>query len=232
METRSLTRPGARVVLSLEDEGLEDVSLEERQRRAQVSRAFARKIAHTLVQKGWLQRVGRGRYLLNPARHGTEAVPDTDPPRVGTRLARPDYFGYATAAELLGLLPRASRVYYVVTSSRGDSRVRHVAQFLRVHVDPARFFGTRAFVRRGERVVVSDVERTILDCLARPEFSGGLGGFVRVLESAGGRIRWDRLRGYLVRYGERSVAVRLGFLTERLQRPRTPPGRWRTGSRM
>ncbi|HTT26297.1 MAG TPA: type IV toxin-antitoxin system AbiEi family antitoxin [Thermoplasmata archaeon] len=226
MEARSLSRVEARIVLSLEAEGVVEVTLDEIEGRARVSRGFARKLAHALVQKGWLQRVARGRYLLNPARHGAEAIPDTDPFRLGARIARPYYFGFATAAELLGLLPQASRVYYVATPARSAARILHAAQFRRVHVDPSRFFGTREIVRRGERLVVSDVERTILDCLDRPDLSGGLGGVARILESAEGRIRWERLHVYLGRLGQRSLALRLGFLAERVLRRRPPPARW------
>lgn len=226
MEIRSLSRVEAKVILSLESENLEDVTLDGIQSRAEVSRGFARKIAHTLVAKGWLQRVGRGSYLLNPAEHGPDAIPDTDPFRLGARLARPYYFGYSTAAELLGLLPQASRVYYVVTPQRGRSRVRHAAQFRRVHVAPDRFFGTRVIRRRGERIVVSDLERTVLDCLARPEFSGGLGGVSRVLESAGRRLDWKRLERYLARLDLRALTLRLGFLIDRLPSVPSPPVRW------
>ncbi|MCI4367036.1 MAG: hypothetical protein L3K08_04735 [Thermoplasmata archaeon] len=226
MEIRSLSRAEARVVLSMEAEGLEDLTLDGVETRAKVSRAFARKIAHTLVQKGWVQRVGRGRYLLNPARHGAESVPDTDPLRLGARIARPYYFGFATAAELHGLLPQASRVYYVVTPVRGGSRWLHAAQFRRVHVAPRRFFGTTEIPRRGERVMVSDVERTVLDCLERPELAGGLGGVARILESAGPTLRWERLDRYLQRLGRRSLALRLGYLAERVRMRRPPPARW------
>ena len=168
METRSLSRTEARVVLSLEEEGREDLSLQEIRRRARISPGFARKVAHDLVQKGWLQRVGRGRYLLNPSRHGPDAIPDTDPLRVGSRITTPYYFGYATAAELLGLLPQASRVYYVVSPKRGGTIPARFARFRRVTVRPARFFGSEQITRRGQVLFVSDAERTVLDCLSRP----------------------------------------------------------------
>ena len=89
METRSLSAVEARVVLSLEADRRVEVSLDSIQQRGRVSRGFARKLAHSLVAKGWLQRVGRGAYLLSPARHGPDAAPDTDPLRFGTRIARP-----------------------------------------------------------------------------------------------------------------------------------------------
>lgn len=226
METRSLSANEARVILSLEASRREEVSLDSVQQLAGVSRGYARKLAHTLVAKGWLQRVGRGEYLLIPARHGPGTGPDTDPLRFGARIARPYYFGFATAAELLGLLPQASRVYYVVTTARGASRLEHAAQFRRIRVSTHRFFGTRRMTRRGVRMVVSDVERTLLDCLARPDLAGGLGGVLRILESAGQRLDWPRLDQYLDRIGERSLALRLGFLVEQLPAGPRPPAAW------
>jgi predicted transcriptional regulator of viral defense system len=226
MEVRSLSRTEAKVVLSLEAEGKVELTLTGVQDRAAISRSFARKVAHDLVRKGWLQRVGRGRYLLSPSRHGPDAIPDTDPLRLGSRLVAPYYFGFATAAELHGLLPQASRVYYLVTPRRSGRRSSGAAQFRRVHVAPRQFFGFQSLVRRGETLSVSDVERTVLDCLARPELSGGLGGAAKVVASAGRRMDWLRLARYVRRLGERSLALRLGFLVESLRPIVRPPRGW------
>jgi predicted transcriptional regulator of viral defense system len=226
METRSLSRPEAKVVLSLEAEGSEDLTLEGVRLRAGVSPGFARKIAHDLVKKGWLQRVGRGKYLLNPSRHGPDAIPDTDPLRLGSRIVSPYYFGYATAGELLGLLPQASRLYYIVTPKRGNAQWVHAAQFRRVTVNPDRFFGFERIERRGESINISNRERTVLDCLSRPEFSGGLGGVVKILESAARTLDWDRMDRYLQRLGSRSLTLRLGFLAESYATAAPPPARW------
>ena len=226
MDVRSLSQTEAKVVLSLEAEGAVDLSLDSLRDRAGISRGFARKVAHALVKKGWLQRVGRGRYLLSPSRHGPDAIPDTDPLRLGSRIVSPYYFGFATAAELLGLLPQASRVYYIVTPKQGTSRWVHAAQFRRIHVLPARFFGVQRIERRGEALLVSDLERTVLDCLARPELAGGLGGAVKVIESAARRLNWPRLAHYLRRLKARSLALRLGFLVEMLHPVVRPPAWW------
>ncbi|MFI5417335.1 MAG: type IV toxin-antitoxin system AbiEi family antitoxin [Candidatus Lutacidiplasmatales archaeon] len=225
MADRSLSPLEARVVLSLESEGGEEISLAGIRGRARVSAGHARKLAHDLVRKRWLQRVGRGRYLLNPSRHGPQAIADTDPFRVGSRVATPYYFGYSTAAELLGLLPQASRVYFIVTTARGGVPP-HAAEFRRVRIAQSGFFGTQEVYRRGTRLIISDPERTVLDCLARPEFCGGIGGAVRVLESAGRRIDWPRIVGYLERLGNRSLARRLGYLAETFTKGRAIPERW------
>lgn len=213
-------------MLSLEAEGSEDLTLEDLRRRAVVSSGFARKIAHDLVKKGWLQRVGRGRYLLNPSRHGPDAIPDTDPLRLGSRIVSPYYFGFATAAELLGLLPQASRLYYIVTPKRGSASWTHAAQFRRITMVSGRFFGFERIERRGESIRISNPERTVLDCLSRPEFSGGLGGVVKVIESAARTLNWSRLDRYLRRLGSRSLTLRLGYLMESFGGIAPPPARW------
>jgi len=226
VEFRSLSKTEAKVVLSLEADHEDLVTLAGIQKRAGVSSLFARKLAHDLVRRGWLQRVRRGTYLLNPSRHGPEALPDTDPLRIGSRLLDPYYFGYATAAELHGLFPQASRVYYLVTTERYIAAGHTTARFRVVRTRPARFFGTQSMVRRGETLVVSDPERTILDCLERPEFSGGMAGVVQIFALAKPRLDWPRFASYLDRFGNRSLVLRAGFLAERVRPSVRPPAAW------
>jgi predicted transcriptional regulator of viral defense system len=223
---RSLSATEAKVVLSMEAERAQVVTLAEVRRRAGISAAFARKLTHALVRKAWLQRVRRGVYLLNPSRYGPEPVPETDPLRIGRHLAEPYYFGYATAAELLGLLPQIGRTYYVVTPARVTPSRSGPAEFRVVRCTRDRFFGTRPIARRGQTVVISDLERTVLDCLDRPELSGGIPGVVQVLATAKPRLDWGRIRRYLRRLANRSLTLRLGHLAE-LVRPDEPlPSSW------
>jgi predicted transcriptional regulator of viral defense system len=215
--TRSLSATEARLVLAWEAEGREEVTLDELEARGGVSRGYARKLAHDLTRKGWLQRTRRGRYLLNPSRRGPDAIPDHDPFRVGSRLADPYYFAYATAAELWGLLPRAGRTYYLVSPERGRSLTRGTAQFRVLHAAPGTMFGTQGFNLRGEPLRVSDPERTVLDALAHPEHVGGIAAAAGILATAKPRLRWDRLKAYLRRIGNRSLAARLGYVLERVR---------------
>ncbi len=223
---RSLSQTEARVILSLEAERQELVTLAGIEQRAGVTPGFARKLAHDLVRDGWLQRVRRGTYLLNPSRGGPEALPDTDPFRLGRRLVAPYYFAFATAAELHGFLPQASRTYYLVSTARSATYERPPARFRVVHCGPPLFFGTTSIDRRGERLVVSDPERTVLDCLNRPELSGGLGGVAQIFAQAKPRIDWRRFGSYLDRFGRRSLALRAGFLSERVRPSVRPPAAW------
>jgi predicted transcriptional regulator of viral defense system len=231
VESRSLSRTEAKVVLSLEAERQDIVTIAGIQKRAGVSYGFARKLAHDLVGRGWLQRIRRGTYLLNPSRHGPDALPDTDPLRVGSHLVEPYFFGYATAAELHGLFPQASRIYYLVTTRRFGAGASSTTRFRVVRVKPSHFFGTGTIVRRGETLVVSDPERTVLDCLNRPEFSGGMAGVAQIIALAKPRLDWGRFGSYLDRFGNRSLVLRAGFLSEHVRPSLRPPAAW-TRSRL
>ena len=217
MRARSLSETEARVVLGLESRGEDRITLDELRRSARVSDGFARKLAHNLVQKGWLQRIRPGTYLLNPSQRGPDAIPDTDPFRVGALLAAPYYFGYATAAELLGLLPQAGRVYYVVAPVRSRRVRRGNAEFRLVHAPARAIWGTRSIERRGVALVVSDPERTVLDAVSRPELAGGIPGVARILFAAKPELNWDRMVRYLARAHRPSLAHRIGFLASRVR---------------
>jgi predicted transcriptional regulator of viral defense system len=223
---RSLSPAEARVVLGREAEGEETLRLTDIRRLAAVRPGHARKLAHDLVGKGWLAPIGRGRYLLNPGHHGPDRLPDTDPLRYGSRLVDPYYFAYATAAELRGYLAQAGRVYYIATTRRASFRPRHTARFQFVRLAPSRFFGSEPWTRRGEVLRVSNAERTLLDALDRPELSGGLGGVVQIVRGAAREVSWDRLAAYLRRWGNRSLARRVGYWLDHLPLPRRPPARW------
>lgn len=209
------------MVLSLEAAGQSLTSLREIGRAAGISPGFARKLAHGLVEKGWLQRARRGEFLLNPSRHGPDALPNLDPLRLGAFLVTPYYYGYGTAAELHGLLRQAGRVYYIVTPKRLASRRLGTSELRPIRLTPSHFFGATHVVRRGLDLMVSDLERTVLDCVSRPDFSGGVSGVAHAVALAKPRLNWTRLGTYIRRYGNASLGRRIGYLTERL-RPSTP----------
>ncbi|NJD18293.1 MAG: hypothetical protein FIA95_03295, partial [Gemmatimonadetes bacterium] len=93
-----------------------------------------------------------------------------------------------------------------------------------------RFFGSHTF-RIGESAVdVTDIEKTIIDCLDRPDLSGGVAEVARALEDGAGKIDWERTTEYLRRIRSGAVVKRLGFLVESLDISRPPEpsvlGQW------
>ena len=105
----------------------------------------------------------------------------------------------------------------------GDNRTD---RFHVVRVIPARFFGVRTVLRRGIELRVSDRERTLIDSLNRPEFSGGMAGVAQMFALAKPKLNWSRFGSYLDRFGNRSITLRAGFLAERVRPSVAPPTAW------
>lgn len=218
-DIRSLSRAESQVILAIEERGQERVSIHEIARLlGRGGPSYARKMAHTLSRKAWLQRVGRGEYLLNPARQGPEAIPEMNPYRVGSHLANPYHFGYGTAANLHGLFTQVFRTCFIVTPVQKQIRISEPTDFQFVHVNERKFFGSTTMEKYGSWFQVSDLEKTVLDCVDRPEFAGGIPGVVQILSAAKPRLDYGRLRDYVRQLDNRSLAQRLGFLLK-LVRP-------------
>ncbi|HLF06946.1 MAG TPA: type IV toxin-antitoxin system AbiEi family antitoxin, partial [Thermoplasmata archaeon] len=216
METRTLSRKEAQVILGLLAEGKIELALGDIERIAAVTPVHSRKLAHVLRRKGWIQKIGAGRFLINPPQNGPDAIPDSDPLRIGSRLVSPYYLGFGTAANLHGLLSSYGTTYYVVTPGPRHRLPTEPVEFKLVRTEPDRFFGMVKKERHETAYVISDLERTVIDCLRRPDYCGGIPGVVEIVARA--RKRWStrKLLAYLARFGDRSLMQRLGYLLDRL----------------
>lgn len=89
-------------------------------------------------------------------------------------------------------------------------------RFRIVRVKPRKFFGSHGYRAGESHVEVTDREKTIVDCLDRPDLSGGLDQVAKALLSGDGDFDWDRTTRYLRRFGSGAVVKRYGFLVEAL----------------
>ena len=89
-------------------------------------------------------------------------------------------------------------------------------QFRIVRVKSRKFFGSHGYRAGESQVEVTDREKTIVDCLDRPDLSGGLDQVGKALLAGDGDFDWDRTTMYLRRFGSGAVVKRCGFLVETL----------------
>jgi predicted transcriptional regulator of viral defense system len=178
-----------------------------------------------LVDKGWLERVERGRYLIVPLEAGPERVWTEDALVLASHLVNPSMVAYWSALSHWNLTDQVPRVTYVQTPIRKENRTPVVLgmRFRIVRVKREKFFGGHT-VRVGESPVqVTDPEKTLIDCLDRPELCGGVAEVARALREGDGEINWERATGHLRRFGSGAVVKRLGFLVESMGLSH-PPG--------
>lgn len=178
-----------------------------------------------LVAKGWLERVEKGKYLIVPLEAGPDRIWTEDAFVIARHLVRPSMVAYWSALNYWNLTEQVPRVTYVQTTARKENRRPNVLgmQFRIVRVNSRKFFGADVY-RVGESAVqVTNREKTIIDCLDRPELSGGVPEVAKALDEADGEFDWERMTRYLRRFGSGAVVKRLGFLAEALE-VEHPPG--------
>ena len=183
-------------------------------------RAAALKLAG-LVRRGWLARARRGMYLVLPLEVGPGQRTVAEDPWVLAREAfSPCYIGGWSAAEHWGLTEQLFRSTLVVTAThvrqRSATLLGHA--FLLFRVPRSRTTGTGiTHVWRGsERVPVSTAERTLVDCLRRPELCGGIRNLTDLMREYGERKerRFEVLVAEAENVASGAAWKRLGYLAE------------------
>ncbi len=217
MSKRSLSRRESDLILALEWEKQQIVSLQEIVKRLHCSPAYARKMAHVLSKKGWLEPLFRGHYLLIGANRGPKGVPEMNPYLVARLLRQPYFFAYRIACVHHALLTQIPSVIHVaVTRLKRPLEIKNVC-FDFIVLSQKRFFGFEEATFFGEKLKISDLERTVLDALDRPDLVGGIESGAQVLFEARKKIHGSKLVDYLLKMNDSALARRFGYLSEMLK---------------
>lgn len=187
-----------------------------------LSPAWAKNILSKLARHGASQRVGRGKYWVIPADvlYGRKSYV-ADPLVFLSELMKETeyYVAYYSAAHVHGLTEQMSfkTTVAVLKQMRPIATGNISVSF--ANLKRSRFFGYEEIKYLDVILNVSDLEKTVVDCVDRPELCGGIPEVVRTLSNAfgTGRVNWQRLVSYAEKFRSHVVAQRLGFIIEYLE---------------
>ncbi len=214
---RSLSPQESRVILALTERSKREVTRAEIIGLLGGTPKAADHVIESLRQKGWLERATWGRYLLVLPDQGPEALGDNNLLARASRVADQYYIGFGTAAAHYGLTTQHRNVIFLVTPARvrsrrvGESRVRIV------NLAASRFFGFEPVDVLGYNVMMSDREKTAIDCIDHPELAGGVGEAATILATASRRFDWTKAIDYLERIRSAALIQRFGWLADHVQ---------------
>lgn len=215
--SKTLGPRSARLVTELQERGRTIFSIAEVVEILELRPRAARNLVASLVNRGVVTRLKPGLFILVPYEMGWAREYLGDPFVVARELAGgADYFiSHASAMALHGMTTQPQLVVYTTAPRSIRRRVVLDTEFRFVRCKRDHLFGlTGQWVTKTEKVQVSDMARTVIDCLKQPEHCGG------ITEAAKGLwMRWDDIDpGKLIRYATRlnvgAVTRRLGFLLE------------------
>lgn len=141
-----------------------------------------------------------------------------DPWVLVANLFAPAYVGGRTAAEYWDLTEQLFNDIVVLTAGfvRQKSQRAHGVTFTLKHINDKKMFGLKTLWRGRTKVMVSDLQRTVIDMLDDPVIGGGIQQVSDCLSEY--FKRKDRADHLLIEYTQRlgngAVFKRLGFLAE------------------
>jgi predicted transcriptional regulator of viral defense system len=156
-------------------------------------------------------------YVIRPGQSAQTAP--VDPFLLASNLAPDAILAYHTALDLFGFGHSAFNIYYCF-SNRFRPAIRFRQDHFRVVVTPQKLqmkaeelFGTEKVERIGVKVLVTGKERTLVDCLEKPQNCGGFEEMHRSLEKIP-FINPDLLMQYLALREQKNLYSRVGFFLE------------------
>ncbi len=208
--------PGEAAALSTLSSGFLDqvFTVREAEKALKMKGGRLRKLLFDLAESRWIERIERGKYLLIPLEAGPGASYGTHPFMYARKLATPYYIGFASALNYYGITEQVSRTTYVATTKQKKPLGFHAQRYQFVRLDRKRFFGFEEEWLGRVTFRISDREKTVVDCLFMPEYSGGISEIAKAFKE---KLDIGKLCEYAFRMEDMATVKRLGYLLDKLK---------------
>jgi predicted transcriptional regulator of viral defense system len=185
------------------------------------SKDAVKKLMHDMIKRGLLLRLKEGVYWIIPY----EQDPNTYFPnwhQVAQYLVgdAEHYIGYYSAMEVHSLITQPSLIERIVVNQQIKPSILEIQgiKFQFIYHNPRHFFGgKKIWVDSFNKVNCSDLEKTFVDGLYKPDYSGGIVEIAKALYKSKDKIDYQKLFQYCERFKAQSVIKRLGFLLDLLE---------------
>lgn len=184
------------------------------------NRVYLANVLAEMVDLGVLCKISRNIYHIIPLNADPQTyAPDEHQVAKYMMQNKEYYIGYGSAMKIHGLTLQSGAREYVITKKQMKPAIRSIrgitVQF--INHDATRFFGfSSIWINKSEQAMVSDLEKTIVDVAAKPQFCGGIIEVGNAISRAKDRIDYDKLFYYLSRNRNKSAKKRFLFLSDLL----------------
>lgn len=179
------------------------------------------KLLSGMVARGLLMRLKKGVYCVIPYEENPEFYMPEWHILPEYLVTVGDYYtGYYSAMEIHNLITQPSLKEQVVVSKQMKPSIQKINDitFQFIYHNEKHFFGyKKKWVNSYDKVWCSDLEKTLVDCLYKPDYAGGIVEVARGLYKSKDDISFEKLLEYVIKFDTQVVIKRLGFLLELLE---------------
>lgn len=182
------------------------------------SKAYVKEFLEDLVSRELVLRLKKGLYVVVPYDiSAKDYFPDW---RVVAAHLVGDaqyYIAYYSALQLHSLTTQPNYTTQIVVNKRIYPAIQkiHNVDFQFIYHEDKSFFGIKKmWPDTYNWVNCSDLEKTIIDCLYKPDYAMGITEVAKALYKAKDKLNYDKLLKYLQQFNKQVAIKRLGFLLE------------------
>lgn len=177
-----------------------------------------RELLSDMTKRGLLMRIKDGIYYIIPYEENPETfMPDWH--LIVKYLVKDakHYIGYYSALQIHNLITQPSLKEQIVVSKQirpSEIKIKDIT-FQFIYHNESHFFGEKkTWIDNFNKVSCSDIEKTIIDCLFKPDYAGGIVEVARAIYSTKEKIDYNKLLEYALKFKSQAVIKRLGYLLE------------------
>jgi predicted transcriptional regulator of viral defense system len=180
-----------------------------------------RELLSDMTKRGLLMRLKEGVYYVIPYEQNAESfMPDWH--LIAEHLVKDaqHYISYYSALQIHNLITQPSLKEQIVVSKQirpSEIKIKNIS-FQFIYHNEKHFFGsTRIWIDNFNKVLCSDLEKTFIDCLFKPDYAGGIVEIAKAIYISKDKIKFNQLLDYTKRFNSQAVIKRLGFLLDILE---------------
>ena len=132
--------------------------------------------------------------------------------KIAVTITQPSYISFWTALSYYGFTEQQPRAIQVV-STKQYPKIKLVSHIIEIiTLNPEKFYGYQIL----NEVVIAEKEKLLVDCLYKPEKAGGMEELRKCIKNAWSEIEQKKLFYYLIKFNNKSLFARLGYLFDEL----------------
>jgi len=197
-------------------------TIEDAQKISTVNKAVLKVILSRLQKQGYIERIEKGKYMIIPL-GATKGTYTLDEFVVGSVLVNPGIIAYWSALHYHGLTEQIPRTVFLQTTARKKKQELSVfgITYKIIRVKKEKIYGNENAWFEDKKITITDKEKTIIDCLDKPQYSGGIIEVAKALKTQ--EYDTKKLSLYAKQIKNTGVTRRLGYLCDTLCIPISLP---------
>ncbi|EID72576.1 type IV toxin-antitoxin system AbiEi family antitoxin domain-containing protein [Imtechella halotolerans] len=185
---------------------------------SEAKESTVRQLLSDMTKRGLLMRIKDGLYYIIPYEENPETfMPDW---HVLVKYLVKDakhYIGYYSALQIHNLITQPSLKEQIVVAKQirpSEIKIKDITFQFIYHNENHFFGGKKIWIDSFNKVSCSDLEKTIIDCLFKPDYAGGIVEVARAIYSTKDKLDYEKLLEYTIKFDSQAVLKRLGYILE------------------